>query len=86
VIVTPDYAKKPLRLYAGSLPPLPASGADVREVVVIVNGRPPKDPAAPPGFTEVSRVRTPSYVLVRYRSPTPRHYAGPALIQKGPSQ
>jgi hypothetical protein len=86
VTVTPPYAKKPLRLYAGSLPPLPPAGLDVREVVAIVNGRPPKDPAAPPGFAEVSRVRTPSYVLVRFRSPVPRHYAGVALIQKGPTQ
>src|SRR4051794_24850877 len=87
VTVTPPYAKKPLRLYAGSLPPLPQQGADVREVVAIVYGRPPADPAPPPGFPEVvERVRTPSYVLVRYRSPVPRHYAGVALIQKGPSQ
>jgi hypothetical protein len=86
VVVTPPYAKKPLRLYAGSLPPLPPQGADVREVVAIVNGRPPKDPAPPPGFTEVSRVRTPSYVLVRYRAPTARHFAGVALLQKGPTQ
>jgi mannosyltransferase len=87
VIVTPDYAKKPLRLYAGSLPELPPSGADVREVVIIDSARPPKDPAPPPGFTEVSRVRTPSYVLVRYRSQAPaRVGAAPALIQKGPTQ
>ena len=87
VVVTPSYAKKPLRLYAGSLPPLPPQGADVREVVAIVNGRPPKDPAPPAGFDQVvARVRTPSYVLVRFRSPVPRHYAGVALIQKGPTQ
>ena len=87
VTVDPPYDKKPLRLYAGSLPPLPPQGADVREVVAIVYGRPPADPAPPPGFPEVvERVRTPSYVLVRYRSPVPRHYAGVALIQKGPSQ
>jgi mannosyltransferase len=86
VTVTPPYDKKPLRLYAGSLPPLPPQGADVRELVAIVYGRPPKDPAPPPGFTEASRVRTPSYVLVRYRSPVPRHYAGVALIQKGSTQ
>ena len=87
VIVSPDFAKKPLRLYAGSLPPLPPQGADVREVVAIVNGRPPKDPAPPAGFDQVvARVRTPSYVLVRFRSPVPRHYAGVALIQKGPTQ
>jgi mannosyltransferase len=85
VTVTPPFAKKPLRLYAGSLPPLPPSGLDVREVDAIVNGRPPRDPAPPPGFAEVSRVRTPSYVLVRFRSPVPRHYAGVALIQKGPT-
>jgi 4-amino-4-deoxy-L-arabinose transferase-like glycosyltransferase len=87
VTVTPPYDKKPLRLYAGSLPPLPPQGADVRELVAIVYGRPPADPAPPAGFPEVvERVRTPSYVLVRYRSPAPRHYAGVALIQKGPTQ
>jgi 4-amino-4-deoxy-L-arabinose transferase-like glycosyltransferase len=87
VVVDPPYDKKPLRLYAGSLPPLPAQGADVREVVAIEYGRPPKDPAAPSGFPQVAgRVRTPSYVLVRYRSPVPRHFAGVALIQKGPTQ
>ena len=59
----------------------------MREVVAIVNGRPPKDPAPPAGFDQVvARVRTPSYVLVRFRSPVPRHYAGVALIQKGPTQ
>jgi mannosyltransferase len=86
VTVTPPYAKKPLRLYAGSLPPLPPQGLDVREVVAVVNGRPPKDPAPPQGFTEVSRVSTPSYEVVRFRSPVPRHYTGVALIQKGPTQ
>src|SRR4051795_7882668 len=74
VTVDPPFDKKPLRLYAGSLPPLPPQGLDVSELVAIVYGRPPKDPAAPPGFPEVvARVRTPSYVLVRYRSPVPRH-------------
>ena len=87
VVVTPEYAKKPLRLYAGSLPPLPPEGAVVREVVAIVYGRPPEDPAPPQGFAEVSHVRTPSYVLVRYRSPAARHFtAQPALIQKGSTQ
>ena len=87
VIVTPPYAKKPLRLYAGSLPPVPPQGIDVREVVAIMYGRPPKDPAPPPGFPQiVGRARTPSYSLVRFRSPVPRHFAGVALIQKGPTQ
>jgi mannosyltransferase len=87
VIVTPDYAKKPLRLYART-PLLDAPvGPVVREVVIIDNGRPPEDPAGPPGFTEVSRVRTPSYVLVRYRSPVPKRVdVVPALIQKGPTE
>jgi mannosyltransferase len=87
VIVTPPYAKKPLRLYAGSLPPVPPQGVDVREVVAIMYGRPPNYPAAPPGFPQVvARVRTPSYALVRFRSPVPRHFTGVALIQKGPTQ
>ena len=78
--------RKGLGLYAGSLPPVPPSGVDVREVDVIVNGRPPKDPAPPPGFTEVSRASTPSYLVVRYQAPAPRHFAGIALLQKGPTQ
>jgi 4-amino-4-deoxy-L-arabinose transferase-like glycosyltransferase len=87
VVVAPEYAKKPLRLYAGSLPPLPAGGMNTREVVAIVYGRPPKDPAPPPGFSEFARVRTASYVLVRYRAPAPRRFtAQPALLQKGPTQ
>jgi hypothetical protein len=87
VVVDPPYDKKPLRLYAGSLPPLPVQGADVREVVAIQYGRPPRDPAPPAGFPQVvQRVRTPSYVLVRFRSPVPRRYSGVALIQKGPAQ
>ncbi|MFL5826957.1 MAG: isocitrate/isopropylmalate family dehydrogenase, partial [Thermoleophilaceae bacterium] len=45
--------RKGLGLYAGSLPPLPPQGLDVRELVAIVYGRPPKDPAPPPGFPEV---------------------------------
>ncbi len=94
VIVSPDYAKRPLRLYAGSLPPLPA-GTTVREVDVIVNDRPPAaTPPALPGFQLDGTVRTPSYLLARYRSPSPAPVPAvpvgrkPAavLIQKGPSQ
>jgi 4-amino-4-deoxy-L-arabinose transferase-like glycosyltransferase len=94
VIVSPDYAKKPLRLYAGSLPPLPP-GASLREVDVIVNARPPAPPAPPPpGFELAGTVTTPSYVLARYRSPAPiavdpAQFPTPkpaaALIQKGTS-
>jgi mannosyltransferase len=70
VLVIPDYSKKPLRLYAGALPEKPAP---VREAVAIATDRPPPaDVPAPPGFTEVGRVRTASYILVRYRAPEPR--------------
>jgi 4-amino-4-deoxy-L-arabinose transferase-like glycosyltransferase len=94
VIVSPDYAKKPLRLYAGSLPPLPA-GTAVREVDVIVNDRPPAGaPPALPGFSLDATVRTPSYLLARYRSSTPipvpmvpvGRKPAAYLIQKGPNQ
>ncbi|MEA2409958.1 MAG: mannosyltransferase, partial [Thermoleophilaceae bacterium] len=86
VVVTPDYEGKPLRLYSGGLAPLPPQGADVREVVEIANGRPPKEPPAPPGFSEVARTLTPSYVLVRYQAPAARHLAAQpgTLLQKGP--
>jgi hypothetical protein len=75
IVVTPDFAKKPLRLYAGSLPPVPAAGADVREVEVIGNARPVvfRDPPPPPGFTLASRKVTPSYELIRFTAPAPVH-------------
>jgi 4-amino-4-deoxy-L-arabinose transferase-like glycosyltransferase len=95
VVVSPDYARKPLRLYAGSLPPLPP-GTTVSEVDVIVNARPPAaPPAPPPGWTVASSRKTASYVLTRYRSATPvpvdpAAFATPKppaiLLQKGPSQ
>lgn len=70
VVVTPEWERKPLRLYAGALP---RRSAPVREAVAIATGRPPpRDLPAPPGFTEVGRKRTASYILVRYRSATPR--------------
>lgn len=94
VVVSPDYANKPLRLYAGSLLPLPA-GTKVREVDVIVNGRPPHPGPAPAGFEPAGTVTTASYTLTRYRSPEPTGvdvglpgFTKPAayLLQKGPSQ
>ena len=59
--MTPDYAKKPLRLYAGSMPPLAPAGADVIEVDVIGNARPVafRDPPPPAGFAVASRKITP---------------------------
>jgi uncharacterized membrane protein len=75
VVVTPDYAKKPLRLYAGTLPTMPATGADVKEIALIGNDRPPdfKPPRPPPGFTAVKTVTEPSYVLALYRSRQQTH-------------
>jgi uncharacterized membrane protein len=86
VVVTPDYQSKPLRLYAGDIAPLPPQGADVREVVEVANGRPPKEPPAPAGFREVARTLTPSYVLVSYQAPAAVHLAAQpgTLLQKGP--
>jgi mannosyltransferase len=85
IVVTPDYAKRPLRLYAGSLPPLPAAGVDAREVVVIDNDRPPRGVVAPPGFREQSRVRTPTYILVRYRTPAARHLTDAQIPRTRPA-
>jgi 4-amino-4-deoxy-L-arabinose transferase-like glycosyltransferase len=81
VVVTPDFAKKPLRLYAGALPAMPAAGASVREVVVIGNDRPPdfEQPPPPPGFQAAGTVRAPSYVLDRYRSQQPVALTAAAL-------
>jgi 4-amino-4-deoxy-L-arabinose transferase-like glycosyltransferase len=74
VVVTPDVDRHPLRLYAGSLPPLPAAGTTVSEVVTIGATRgpafpEPPAPGAPGVFHAVYRKRTPSYELIRYRSP-----------------
>jgi mannosyltransferase len=81
IVVTPDYAKKPLRLYAGSMPPLAPAGADVIEVDVIGNARPVafRDPPPPAGFALASRKITPSYELVRFRAPAPVHVTPDAL-------
>jgi mannosyltransferase len=83
VLVTPDYEAKPLRLYARGLEPIPPQGADVTQVATITNGRPPKPPPAPPGFTETGRTTTASYVLTHYTAAAPQHIpAAPgALIQ-----
>ncbi len=74
IVVTPDFAKKPLRLYAGSMPPMAPAGATVREIDVIANDRPPASvaPAPPAGFIEFASIRSASYLLVRYRAPTAR--------------
>jgi hypothetical protein len=94
VVVTRDFEKKPLRIYAGSLPPLPSSGARVAEVVTIGATRGPAFPEPPapgrPGaFKVVYRKRTPSYELIRYRSPvavplTPRAL-GASRLGTGPA-
>jgi mannosyltransferase len=87
ILVTPDYQEKPLRLYAESLPTVPAAGTRVTQLDAIAIGRPPRTiPPPPPGFTERERVATPSYVLVRYRAPaattvTPAQFPGAALLQ-----
>ncbi|MEA2458358.1 MAG: mannosyltransferase [Thermoleophilaceae bacterium] len=92
IVLTPDFAKKPLRLYAGSMPPMAAAGAPVREIDVIGNDRPPALAAPPPpaGFTQFARTRTASYLLVRYRAPTaqpvdPQQLAGLRVSAKPPA-
>jgi hypothetical protein len=92
IVLTPDFAKKPLRLYAGSMPPMAAAGAPVREIDVIGNDRPPALTAPPPpaGFTQFARTRTASYLLVRYRAPTaqpvnPQQLAGLRVSAKPPA-
>ena len=95
IAVSPDYAKKPLRLYAGPLPPFPP-GTLVTDVAVIVSSRPPPPPppSPPPGFHMAGTTTTPSYTITHYFSFTPaavdtRSFAvskPPALlIQKGTS-
>jgi hypothetical protein len=74
IVVSPDFEKRSLRLYAGSLPPMPAQGATVREVDVIGRARPPSFPDPPPPgtpgvFSIAGRARTASYELIRYRAP-----------------
>jgi hypothetical protein len=73
IVITPTWDRKPLRLYAGSLPELPVGGAAVSEVVAIGVGQPPDfaEPPPPPGFADAGRRRTASYLLIRYVSPRP---------------
>jgi 4-amino-4-deoxy-L-arabinose transferase-like glycosyltransferase len=68
IVVTPEVAKTPLRLYAGELPLVPPSGARVREIDLLANARPPRFAPSPPppGFALTARRRTESWQLVRY--------------------
>jgi len=73
IVVTPTWDSKPLRLYAGDLPTMPAEGVATRELVLIGEGQPPRftEPPPPPGFTVAARRRTDSYLMIRYASEEP---------------
>jgi mannosyltransferase len=73
LVITPSWDAKPLQLYAGPIPKLPAAGAAVREVVAIGEGQPPDFAVPPPpaGFSETARRKTASYLLVRYTAQPP---------------
>lgn len=73
IIVTPFWDEKPLRLYAGELPPLPPGGITTDEVVALAESKPPRfaEPPPPPGFHLAERTRTPTYELLRYLAPRP---------------
>jgi uncharacterized membrane protein len=74
IVISPEWDEKPLRLYAGSLPEMPASGARVREVIVIAEEhvRDTSEPTVPPGFRGVFGRQTASWRLIRYASPSPQ--------------
>jgi hypothetical protein len=80
IVVTPTWDQRALALYAGALRPLPLSAA-VAEVVTVAEGQPPRfaTPAPPPGFREVERRKTATYLLIRYRAPRPANVT-PAML------
>jgi uncharacterized membrane protein len=73
LVITPGWDAKPLQLYSGAIPRLPAAGDAVTEVVAIGEGQPPDFAVPPPpaGFTEAERRRTASYLMIRYIAPQP---------------
>ena len=75
LVVSPLWDDTALRHYGGALPDMPSGGAPVREVVLVGEGQPPRfqPPAAPAGFRQEQRLVTPSFELIRYVSPVPRH-------------
>jgi hypothetical protein len=81
IVVTPSWDVKPLRLYAGTLPDLPAGGARATTLLAIGEGQPPRfqTPPAPPGFRQAGERRTASYLLIRYVSDRPRPVT-PAML------
>ena len=81
VVLTPEVAKTPFRLYTGRLGLVAPEGAPVDDVVVIANARPPRfrPPRAPHGFRVVRARRTPSWQLVEYAAPAPRAFTAAQL-------
>jgi mannosyltransferase len=81
LVVTPEPAKTPLRLYAGRLERITPAGATVDEVDLVANARPPRFavPPAPPGFRLVSARRAESFVVLRYAALAPR-LVGPNFL------
>jgi len=89
ILVTPASASVPLRLYLGRTVGQPIPVREVDEIALAVRDntfsgakippRPPNHPPPAPGFKLVEQRFTPTYTLLRYRSPTPGVIPPPAL-------
>ena len=81
LVVVPEVGKTPLRLYLGRLTRLGAGGVQTKEIDVLANARPPRfaAPRPPLGFRIAELRTTPSWRLIRYRSPV-GGLAGPNLL------
>jgi hypothetical protein len=90
ILVTPASSALPISIYAGpySKTPFPVKEVDVVALAVrsstFSGAKPPPRPAPgrqppAPGFRLVEQRLTPTYTLLRYRSPTPALIPLPAL-------
>ena len=70
IVVTSEPQAAPLEHYRSGLLGYPAGGAAINEIVAIEATREgaSRQPTPPPGFTEVERLREPSFELARYQS------------------
>ncbi len=74
LVVTPGVGRTPVRLYAGTVAGLPATGTRVAEIDVIASARPPRfNPRPPlPGFRLQLLRHAASWEVARYESTRPQ--------------
>jgi mannosyltransferase len=93
-IVSDVVANDSLAPYARGVSLYPPAGMPIREADVIWLDRHALDSPLPPvstlpalpGFTISQRIKTDSYIVIRYRSPAPRFEPPPALMQLYPNR